>query len=144
MAQSHKSDNGAAFGDLLRRLGSSQRAIDRFWDVFVRPALNLSTEEAGADFGTFTVRTALLGEKGASDLVLPVAPLGEMHGGAAGRVLRGGAEIRLDARHVDRRARVSVESGEPDAATRSSSRSRRRRARACSASPRRRSTTRRS
>src|SRR4051794_31602779 len=45
--------DGESFGELLRRLGSSQAAIHRFWDVFVRPALNLPTDAAGADFGAF-------------------------------------------------------------------------------------------
>ena len=49
------------FGDLLRGLGQKQGEIDRFWDVFIRPGLNLPTDEAGADYGIFTVQTALLG-----------------------------------------------------------------------------------
>ncbi len=44
------------FAGLLRRLGSSQAAIDRFWDVFMRPALNLPSEEASAALGIFTVQ----------------------------------------------------------------------------------------
>ncbi len=36
------------------------RSIDGFWDVFVRPALNLRTDEVSAEWGVFTVRTALL------------------------------------------------------------------------------------
>jgi protoporphyrinogen oxidase len=40
-----KLDPGAhddeTFGSLLRKLGQSQAGIDRFWDVFIRPALNL-------------------------------------------------------------------------------------------------------
>ena len=87
------------FAELLRRLGQRQPEIDRFWDVFIRPALNLPTEEAGADYGIFTVQTALLGPRGASDLLLPVEPLGEMHGAAAGRALgAGGADVRLESR----------------------------------------------
>jgi squalene-associated FAD-dependent desaturase len=87
------------FATLLRRLGQRQPEIDRFWDVFIRPALNLATEEAGADYGIFTVQTALLGGRGASDLLLPAEPLGEMHGAAAGRALeRVGADVRLDSR----------------------------------------------
>src|SRR3954451_14734361 len=35
-----------SFGDVLRRLGQSPAAIDRFWEVFLRPALNLSAQEA--------------------------------------------------------------------------------------------------
>jgi squalene-associated FAD-dependent desaturase len=87
------------FADLLRRLGQRQPEIDRFWDVFIRPALNIPTEQAGADYGIFTVQTALLGARDASDLLLPIEPLGEMHGAAAGRTLQqAGAEVRLDSR----------------------------------------------
>jgi squalene-associated FAD-dependent desaturase len=102
------SHDGETFGHLLRRLGSSERAIDRFWDVFIRPALNLPAEEASASLGLFTVQTALLADRAASDLVLPVAPLGEMHGDAAGRALEeAGATVMV-------RTRVAVL--EPDAA----------------------------
>ena len=85
---------GESFGDVLRRLGASQTAIDRFWDVFIRPALNLRTDEVDAEAGLFTVRTALLGPRRNSDLVLPTRPLGEMHGQAAHRVL--GERVHLD------------------------------------------------
>jgi len=90
---------GTTFADALRARGQSQRAIDRFWDVFIRPALNLRSEEASAEAGDFTVRTALLGERSDSDLLLPTKPLGEMHGDAAGRALEvAGAQVRLGAR----------------------------------------------
>ncbi len=87
------------FAELLRRLGQRQPEIDRFWDVFIRPALNLPADEAGADYGIFTVQTALLGPREASDLLLPAEPLGEMHGAAAGRALTdSGADVRLESR----------------------------------------------
>jgi hypothetical protein len=87
------------FAELIRRQGGRQEEIDRFWDVFIRPALNIPTEGAGADYGIFTVQTALLGEKGASDLLLPTEPLGEMHGAAARRALEeAGADVRLESR----------------------------------------------
>jgi squalene-associated FAD-dependent desaturase len=87
------------FGDLLRRLGQDQPGIDRFWDVFVRPALNLPTEKVSAALGIFTVQTALLAGGGASDLLLPTAPLGEMHGEAAGAELeRRGALVSRSTR----------------------------------------------
>jgi squalene-associated FAD-dependent desaturase len=90
---------GETFADALRARGQSQRAIDRFWDVFIRPALNLRCEEASAEAGDFTVRTALLGARGDSDLLLPMRPLGEMHGDAAGRRLEeAGANVLLNAR----------------------------------------------
>jgi squalene-associated FAD-dependent desaturase len=91
--------DGETFGDLLRRLGQSRQAIDAFWDVFVRPALNLPTDEVSAQPALFTVQTALLGARDASDLVLPLEPLGAMHGDAAGEALRAaGAEVLLRAR----------------------------------------------
>jgi squalene-associated FAD-dependent desaturase len=87
------------FGTLLRTLGQAQAGIDRFWDVFIRPALNLGADEVSAAPGIFTVQTALLAGGGASDLLLPRAPLGEMHGDAAGAELeRRGAEISLGTR----------------------------------------------
>jgi hydroxysqualene dehydroxylase len=89
-----------SFGELLRSLGESQRAIDRFWDVFVRPALNLRTDEAGANYGIHLVKTALLSrEPGSSDLLIPVEPLSAMHAEAAAAALRkAGAVIRLETR----------------------------------------------
>lgn len=93
---------GGTFADELRARGQSDQAIERFWDVFVRPALNLSAAEAAADAGAFTVRTALLGGRNASDLLLPTRPLGSMHGDAAGRALeRAGARVRTAARVED-------------------------------------------
>jgi squalene-associated FAD-dependent desaturase len=90
---------GATFADALRARGQSQLAIDRFWDIFIRPALNLRSAEASTEAGDFTVRTALLGDRSDSDLLLPAKPLGEMHGDAAGRVLReAGASVQLGAR----------------------------------------------
>lgn len=87
------------FGALLNDLGCSDAAIHRFWDVFVRPALNLRTHEVSAEWGVFTVRTALLAGRASSDLILPTRPLGWMHGEAAGRALEeAGARVLLNAR----------------------------------------------
>jgi hydroxysqualene dehydroxylase len=88
-----------SFGSLLRRLGETSDSIDRFWDVFIRPALNLRSDEVDAGAGLFTVRTALLGPRANSDLVLPTKPLGRMHGDAAGVALEAaGATVRTEAR----------------------------------------------
>ncbi len=86
----------ASFGDVLRERGQRAGEIDRFWDVFIRPALNLPCDEAGGDYGIFTVQTALLAGARASDLLLPAEPLGEMHGAAAGRAL--GPRVRPESR----------------------------------------------
>jgi hydroxysqualene dehydroxylase len=91
-----KPEPGETFGHLLRRVGASDAAVERFWDVFIRPALNLPADEVDAGAGLFTVRTALLGPRANSDLVLPTRPLGAMHGDAAGRVL--GDRVRLESR----------------------------------------------
>jgi squalene-associated FAD-dependent desaturase len=91
-------------GEVLRAEGQSEDAIRRFWDVFIRPALNLRTDEVDAGAGLFTLRTALRSGRGASDLVLPIAPLGQMHGEAAHRALTAaGAAVRTGARVEDLR-----------------------------------------
>jgi hydroxysqualene dehydroxylase len=93
---------GETFGSVLRRLGASDAAVERFWDVFIRPALNLRADEVDGEAGLFTVRTALLGPRASSDLVLPRKPLGWMHGDAAGRVLEAaGAAIETGMRIED-------------------------------------------
>lgn len=87
------------FGELLRGQGATARQIERFWDVFIRPALNLRADEAGAAAGLFTVQTALLGAREASDLILPARPLGVMHGDAAHRALeQAGASVQTGTR----------------------------------------------
>ena len=91
-----RANPGETFGALLRRLGASDAAIDRFWDMFIRPALNLRCDEVDAEAGLFTVRTALLGPRANSDVILPTRPLGWMHGDAASRVL--GDRVRLEQR----------------------------------------------
>jgi len=87
------------FGDFLRTHGQSQAAIERFWDVFVRPALNLPTDEVAATDAVFTVLTALRSGREASELVLPAEPLGALHGDAAARTLEAsGATVRTGER----------------------------------------------
>jgi len=94
--RSVQADPQESFGELLRRLGETSQSVDRFWDVFIRPALNLPADEVDAAAGLFTVRTALLGPRANSDLILPTKPLGWMHGDAAGRAL--GDRVRLERR----------------------------------------------
>ena len=90
------------FGEFLRRHGQTATAIERFWDVFIRPGLNLRTDEVDAGAARFTVLRALRAGRAASDLVLPTAPLGQMHGDAAGRALEeAGARVHTGARVDD-------------------------------------------
>src|SRR5581483_11034626 len=97
------------FGSLLRRLGASDLQVERFWDVFVRPALNLRTDEASAAMGVFTVRTALLGRASAADVVLPTRPLGWMHGTAAGRALEEAGARVLVGRRIETLAELDAD-----------------------------------
>jgi squalene-associated FAD-dependent desaturase len=93
------STGSGTFAAELGARGQSERSIERFWDVFIRPALNLPAAEASAEAGSFTVTTALRSGRRASDLILPTRPLGEMHGGAAGRALEAaGAMVRVNER----------------------------------------------
>ena len=90
------------FADFLLGKGQSPPAIERFWDVFIRPALNLPCAEASAAMGIFTVQTALLSGLRAGELVLPTKPLGWMHGDAALRTLeRRGAQVETGVRVDD-------------------------------------------
>jgi squalene-associated FAD-dependent desaturase len=90
------------FGEFLRRHGQTATAIDRFWDVFIRPGLNLRSDEVDAGAARFTVLRALRSGRAASDLVLPTAPLGRMHGDAAGRALeQAGARVQTGTRVDD-------------------------------------------
>jgi squalene-associated FAD-dependent desaturase len=93
---------GETFGAFLRRHGQTDESIARFWDVFIRPGLNLRTDEVDAEAAWFTVVRALRSGRAASDLVLPAAPLGQMHGEAAARALEAaGARVRTGARVED-------------------------------------------
>ena len=73
------------FARLLRRLGSPQAAIDRFWDVFIRPALNLPAR-GGERRARRLHRADGAARRPAARATssFRVAPLGEMHGEAAG------------------------------------------------------------
>jgi squalene-associated FAD-dependent desaturase len=97
--RSAQSEPKETFGQLLRRIGETDSSINGFWDVFIRPALNLPCDEVDANAGLFTVRTALLGPRTNSDLILPTRPLGWMHGDAAGAALEAaGATVLTETR----------------------------------------------
>ena len=101
--RSARAEPGETFGALLRRLGASDAAVERFWDVFMRPALNLRVGRGrrggrplhradGAPRARARIRIS----------ILPAKPLGWMHGDAAGRALEhAGATIETGARVDD-------------------------------------------
>jgi hydroxysqualene dehydroxylase len=104
-----RAEPGESFGTLLRRLGASDAAVERFWDVFMRPALNLRSDEVDAEAGLFTVRTALLGPRRNSDLILPARPLGWMHGEAARRALEAAGATVETGRRIDDPAELDAD-----------------------------------
>ncbi len=76
-------------GDWLAAHGQGPRARRRLWDLFVVSALNVAGDDASLALAAMVIRTALLSEPGAADIGVPTAPLGELHGQAAGALLRG-------------------------------------------------------
>src|SRR5256885_3579903 len=104
-----KPGENETFGEFLRRHGQTETAISRFWDVFIRPGLNLRTDEVQAEAARFTVLRGLRSGRAASDLVLPTAPLGQIHGDAAGRALeQAGARVLTGVR-VDELAELDAD-----------------------------------
>jgi uncharacterized protein with NAD-binding domain and iron-sulfur cluster len=86
----------STFGDWLERHGQSPDVVDAFWDVIVRPTLNLPAAQASLALGAFLFRTALLTHADAGDIGFHERPLGETLGEPAMRALRAaGVEVRL-------------------------------------------------
>lgn len=86
------------FGDWLRAAGQSQSAVDRFWDLLVRPTLNLPARDASLALATKVIQTAFLERTDAADVGWALAPLRAVHADPAERALRAaGAEVRLRA-----------------------------------------------
>ncbi len=114
--------DGQRLGDWLGARGQNSRARRRLWDLFVVSSLNIDGDEASVPLAATVLKTALLGDNDAADIGVPAVPLGDLHGQAAGRLLRQlGADVRLGtkAAAVERDPaggfRVRVTSG-PDAA----------------------------
>jgi squalene-associated FAD-dependent desaturase len=109
-------------GDWLGARGQNERARRKLWDLFIVSSLNIDGDGASASLAAYVLKTALLSDSGAADIGVPAAPLGDLHGQAAARVLdRLGAQVRLGtkAAAVERAPaggfRVRVTSG-PDGA----------------------------
>lgn len=97
------------FGNWLAGQGESDAAIDGFWDLLIRPTLNLPARQASLWLAAKVFQTGLLEAAGNADLGVPRRPLQELHGDAALRALeRGGARVRL-------RARVDAVEADPPA-----------------------------
>ncbi len=75
-------------GDWLDARGQGPRARRALWDLFVVSALNIAGDDASLALAAMVIKTALLGGPGAADIGVPTVPLGELHGEAAGALLR--------------------------------------------------------
>jgi squalene-associated FAD-dependent desaturase len=86
------------FGDWLRSAGESQAAVDGFWDLLVRPTLNLPARDASLALATKVFQTGFLERADAADVGWALAPLRAVHGDPALRALHAaGANVLLRA-----------------------------------------------
>jgi squalene-associated FAD-dependent desaturase len=84
------------FGDWLVEQGESPGAIERFWDLLIRPTLNLPAADASLALAAMVFQTGLLGEPSAGDIGWAKLPLSRVHGEPAEALLRAaGARIHL-------------------------------------------------
>ena len=83
-------------GDWLEAHGQDERTRRVLWDLFSVSSLNVPGDEASLALAGVVVKTGLLGDAGAADIGVPALSLGELHGGAAERLLgKLGASVRL-------------------------------------------------
>jgi len=91
-----------SFGDWLRAQGASPRLIDGFWDLLIRPTVNLPAEDASLALAAKVVQTGLLERADNADIGWAREPLARVHAEPAlAELTAAGAEVRLRAR-VDR------------------------------------------
>lgn len=96
-----------SFGSWLAQQGESPQAIERFWDLLIRPTLNLPAAEGSLALATRVFQTGLLERADAGDIGYAKVPLQRLHADPARSLLEaGGARVEL-------RARVSRIAGTP-------------------------------
>lgn len=87
------------FGDWLSAQGESAAAIDGFWDLFVRPTVNLPAREASLALAAKVFQTGMLTRPDGADLGYASVPLQHVHADPATIVLeKAGARIALRAK----------------------------------------------
>jgi squalene-associated FAD-dependent desaturase len=83
-------------GEWLSARGQNANARRNLWDLFIVSSLNIDGDDASLALAATVLKTALLEGNSAADIGVPRVPLGELHGGAAARVLdRLGARVRM-------------------------------------------------
>jgi hydroxysqualene dehydroxylase len=84
-----------SMGDWLAGHDQSPVAVNRMWDLIVRPTLNLRSPDASLAMAAKVFRTGLLEDAAAGDIGWASAPLRELHHVAALAAL-GGAGVRVE------------------------------------------------
>jgi squalene-associated FAD-dependent desaturase len=87
------------FGDWLTAQGESAAAIDGFWDLLVRPTLNLPARDASLALAAKVFQTGFLEAADAADVGWANVPLRAVHADPAAEVLRK-AGARVLTRHA--------------------------------------------
>lgn len=88
-----------SFAQWLTSKGQGADAIAALWELIVLPTVNVRVDEASLKLAARVFVTGLLTEAGGADIGWTRVPLAELHGDAAGAVLRdGGATVRTGAR----------------------------------------------
>ncbi len=83
-----------SLGDWLGAQGESAAAIDRFWDLLVRPTLNAPARDASLSLAAFVFREGLLRSPGAGDVGFATVPLDRLHAEPAAAALHeAGVEV---------------------------------------------------
>ena len=91
--------DGISLGEWLRANGESEHAIDGFWELLIRPILNLSARDASLALAAMFFQTGLLREADGADLGYANVPLQALHAEPAEAILRrGGGEVRVRSR----------------------------------------------
>jgi squalene-associated FAD-dependent desaturase len=94
------------FGDWLAAHGESNAAIDGFWDLLVRPTLNLPARDASLALAAKVFQTGLLTEPDGADVGWATVPFERAHAEPAAAAL-GAAGARIQLR--SRVARIAVD-----------------------------------
>jgi squalene-associated FAD-dependent desaturase len=88
-----------SLGDWLAAQGESGAAIDAFWELLVRPALNACARDASLALAAFVFREGLLRARDAGDIGVASVPLDRLHAEPAARALAAaGVEVTTRAR----------------------------------------------
>jgi zeta-carotene desaturase len=88
-------DTGEDFLAWLRRHHQTQTAIERFWKTVLVSALNEDLDRVSVPYAAQVVRESFLKSPQAGRMGVPLVPLTELYGGAAGHIRECGGEVKL-------------------------------------------------